>query len=185
VIIAGKTREGVYAYYSPTRINESNYIKMNVKHINVTRGFSPIYQLVQQIFYTGKRWECVEFARRFLLVTKAITFDDVDCATDIWRLDYFTHIQAQRPVELQKIWKVWAQQRFLVPEKNDVLIWERDREQPYGHVAIVVGRDGDDIHIAEQNYEDDPHKVSWKGRPYARTITLANEPFLIGWLRIE
>ena len=34
--------------------------------------------------YTGFQWQCVEYARRWLLLRKSCTFGDVPCACNIW-----------------------------------------------------------------------------------------------------
>ena len=36
--------------------------------------------------YTGIKWQCVEFARRWLIQNRGMTFGDVDVAADIWAL---------------------------------------------------------------------------------------------------
>lgn len=34
--------------------------------------------------YTGIKWQCVEFARRWLLTHQGVVYGDVDIAADIW-----------------------------------------------------------------------------------------------------
>ena len=34
--------------------------------------------------YTGIKWQCVEYARRWLLQERGVVFGDVDIAADIW-----------------------------------------------------------------------------------------------------
>ncbi|CUF79015.1 D-alanyl-glycyl endopeptidase-like protein, putative [Bodo saltans] len=112
--------------------------------------------------YTGMRWQCVEYARRFLIVRNATTFGDVDGAEDIWALPHFleawsgTLADGQEEARPHPIVKYYAQNctaststigsgagkhamMVATPALGDVIIWKRQQDMPYGHVGVVVG----------------------------------------------
>ena len=115
--------------------------------------------------FTGYKWQCVEYARRWLLLRKTCTFDSIRSAADAWK-------------ELTYIKRVTDGQKFpliahsngssTLPKKGSFLIYPRnDRDLPFGHIAIITEVGRDYIRIAEQNYRF--HR--WSGN-YARQIPL-------------
>ena len=66
--IIGITDQGVIAFSNENSNHQANY-----------------YQGI----YTGLKYECVEFVRRWLIIVYNITFDSVDHAKDIYNLNYF------------------------------------------------------------------------------------------------
>ena len=42
--------------------------------------------------YTGLKWQCVEYARRWLLVNRGEVYGDVDIAADIWQIPFVTRV---------------------------------------------------------------------------------------------
>ena len=118
----------------------------------------------------GKKWECVEFVRRFLVETRGITFPSVENAYDIWNLDHFTTLDGT-PVEIQKL-------DIQSIATGDIMIWRAAPNSPAGHVAVVahVGRT---ICLVEQNNLD----VKWNG-PYARCVAAKSLTDVIGLIRL-
>ncbi len=59
---------------------------------------NPVPFLIDETF-TGIKWQCVEYARRWLLINKKVVYGDVDVAADIWQLDYVVtpDKQTQKP----------------------------------------------------------------------------------------
>jgi hypothetical protein len=52
--------------------------------------------------YTGIKWQCVEYARRWLLVNKGAVYADVDTAADIWNeIDHLTDVASNRILPLE------------------------------------------------------------------------------------
>lgn len=43
-------------------------------------------KFVKDVF-TGVRWQCVEFSRRFLIITKQVTFEGIDGAHQIFNIN--------------------------------------------------------------------------------------------------
>jgi hypothetical protein len=162
---------------------------------------------------TGMKWQCVEFARRFLLVKHGVVFTDVMGAVDIWRL---TNVH----------WFNDPTQRFhlgryrndddadRLPVVGSLVVWPIQKDMPFGHVAVIgevieeppATREGKDefapvtaarrvatIRVGEQNY----HSIEWKGKTFARELhveTKDGEYFAIvdpagyrtlGWMTYE
>ena len=56
-----------------------------------------------------------------------------------------------------------------IPKVNDVIIWSRNKsDTPYGHIAVILKIEGDQIFIGEQNWSND----AWESPPsYSRILT--------------
>jgi len=122
--------------------------------------------------YAGKKWECVEFVRRFLM-RRGITFDEIDHAYDILNLHSFQTLDGI---------KIPIDKNTNNPEKGDILVWGKDgRDMKNGHVAIVVSKDNGNLLIAEQNWEN----KDWEERNYSRVIRVETEPYLMGCIKIK
>jgi glutathionylspermidine amidase/synthetase len=92
---------------------------------------------------TGIKWQCVEYARRYLQTTRGITFSHVDGAFEIPSAKFTTLDGAS------------------VKKTNDLkvgslVIWPKHYKynSPYGHVAVVSKIMPNGIYVAEQNYDD-------------------------------
>jgi len=136
--------------------------------------------------YTGVKWQCVEYARRWLILRRNLTFSEVNCAYDIWNLKSFKNLQNLSKCSIVKR----ANGSEQPPTQNSVLIWKRSRGNPYGHVAIIseVNVDKRYIRVAEQNLDT----TYWPGN-YSREIPLIynhgwyindTDP-LYGWIEIS
>lgn len=114
---------------------------------------------VREHFY-GLKWECVEFARRYLHVASGYLLPFVENARDLWDI---------LPRESRCI----ASSICGPVRKGSVLIF--DDKGPYegtGHVAIAISDSTMYlIDIAEQNM--DPTGI--------RTIDVTKEDYLLGW----
>ena len=147
--------------------------------------FSGEKHLVHGIF-TGYKWQCVEYARRWLLLRKTCIFRNIGTAADIWH-------------DLENVVRVTDGQKFSLirhpngsptkPKKDTILIYSRCHELPYGHVSIITDVGPDYVRVAEQNYLF--HR--WAGN-YARQISilaahgqyhLRDRYKISGWLEIE
>ena len=94
-------------------------------------------------FNTGIKWQCVEYARRYLQTTRGITFANVKGAFEIPRAKFSTLDGAS------------------VKKTNDLkvgslVIWPKKykKNAPYGHVAVVSKIKSNGIYVAEQNYDN-------------------------------
>ena len=134
--------------------------------------------------YTGIKWQCVEFARRWLLANHGVVYGDVDIAADIWNLDF-----VYTPDKENKFpFKEFVNGSTEVPRRGDLLIYSGEFHGT-GHVAVVLQIDTDQmtVFVGEQNFDN----KKWQHK-YARAITYIHhsngtwllDPYLIGWKRV-
>lgn len=92
---------------------------------------------------TGIKWQCVEYARRYLQTTRGITFQDVDGAFEIPSAK-FTTLDGNSVKKTNDL------------KVGSLVIWPKKYEHnaPYGHVAVVSKIRPNGIYVAEQNYDD-------------------------------
>ena len=121
--------------------------------------------------YTGLKWECVEYARRWLISQRGILFESIPDAADIWTLETATRLSGETVP--------FHSSTTGVPLVGSLLIYGKSYALPHGHVSVVVNVTETEIQLAEQNWTDDV----WHN--YARTIPIQNgtiqEPGVVGW----
>jgi len=99
--------------------------------------------------FTGFKWQCVEFARRWLLLRKTCIFRSIGSAGDIWHeLSFIERVTDGKKFPLI----AHANGSSIFPKKDSLLIYPRSRALPFGHIAIITEVGRDYIRIAEQNY---------------------------------
>ena len=138
--------------------------------------------------YTGIKFQSVEFVRRWLISVYKITFESVDNATDIFKLQNFILVKYPSI-------KIIIEKCVNDGSKNiafgNVIIWDSQGGafDVYGSCAIVVKVKNNIIFIADQNVSN----KSWNGKCYTRKLYL-NENNMIedreypdtkitGWLK--
>jgi trypanothione synthetase/amidase len=125
--------------------------------------FSAERHYVHGIF-TGYKWQCVEYARRWLLLRKTCIFRNIGSASDAWHeLSNIERVTDGKKIPLV----AHSNGSSVLPKKDSLLIYPRSRDLPFGHIAIITEVGRDYIRIAEQNYKF--HR--WSGN-YARQIQL-------------
>ncbi len=135
--------------------------------------------------YTGIKWQCVEYARRWLLKELGVVFGDVDIAADIWAIQ-----RVSNPINHQtQTFESIVNGAHALPQRGDLLIYGKSYLGT-GHVAVVVSinEKQQTIRLAEQNYEN----TKWQ-KNYAREIKYVNsdnrywllDSYLIGWKRVQ
>jgi glutathionylspermidine amidase/synthetase len=94
--------------------------------------------------YTGVKWQCVEYVRRYLQTTHGITFGNVDGATQIphakfTTLDGSNHVQTTNDLRV-----------------GGLIVWPKyyKNNAPDGHVAVISDIKPNGIYVVEQNYDD-------------------------------
>ncbi|MDH5346195.1 MAG: CHAP domain-containing protein, partial [Gammaproteobacteria bacterium] len=114
--------------------------------------------------YMGQKWQCVEFARRWLYVNHGRIFDEVAMAYDIFRLDSIRKVDEDVRLPLRS----FRNGTRRPPEPGALLIWDEGGEFPMtGHVAVIVEVTAVSVRIAEQNYRH----YKWEpGRHYSREL---------------
>jgi hypothetical protein len=137
--------------------------------------------------YTGIKWQCVEYARRWLLVNEGVVYGDVDYAIDIWdKIGYYHHVEHNEDIPVSN----FINGSIVMPARGDLLIYARVMFGGTGHVAVITGVDDNQgyIIVAEQNFKNAP----WKS-DYTRKIPLIRrgdaywllDSYLIGWKRMQ
>ena len=111
------------------------------------------------------QWQCVEYARRYLITKLGVTFDSVDGAEDVFALKTVESIDTGKKYKF-KTFKNNKNSNCRIknniPKVNDVIIWARNKsDTPYGHIAVILKIEGDQIYIGEQNWSND----AWTGEP--------------------
>ena len=94
--------------------------------------------------YTGIKWQCVEFARRYLIVTHGITFSDVTSAFQIPDAK-FTTLDGKQNIEVRNNLQV-----------GSLIVWPKNymANSVDGHVAVVSSITPTGITVVEQNYDN-------------------------------
>ena len=92
---------------------------------------------------TGIKWQCVEYARRYLQTTRGITFANVKGAFEIPRAK-FTTLDGTSVKKTNDL------------KVGSLVIWPKKykHNSPYGHVAVVSKIKSNGIYVAEQNYDN-------------------------------
>ncbi len=117
--------------------------------------------------YTGYKWQCVEFARRWLLINKGYVFEDIAMAYDIFRLPHVKCVSSNEKLPL----KAFENGALRRPEPGCMLIWKEGGEfERTGHVAIVTEVFDNALRIAEQNLN---HEKWHEGADYSRELPVS------------
>ena len=120
--------------------------------------------------YSGMSWQCVEYARRWLIQVNQHTFGDVDNAQQIWDIEHVTGVGDSKKYKF--ISKPNPNRQ--APEIGDLMIYKIALPDfPYGHVAVIVDVNSKAgyVDIAEQNYTNN----QWMDtNQYARRIILVH-----------
>ena len=126
--------------------------------------------------YTGIKWECVEYVRRWYIKIFNITFPSIKDAVDIWNIPYAYDPVTKKKFRFDSIMNGTNAE----PVVGDILVFTQNEFYPYGHVAIITRLTQDYVYLAEQNIDD----TVWN-KPYSRKIkrrvdTIV-DPFVLGW----
>ena len=98
--------------------------------------------------YMGYKWQCVEFARRFLYLNYGIVFPGVGRAYEIFSLRFLRQVINEAILPLQ----AFANGAKRAPAAGSLLIWQEGGEfKGTGHVAVITEVLADRVRIVEQN----------------------------------
>ena len=125
-----------------------------------------------RLFATGIKFQCVEFARRWLLIHYDMIFDNVDDAINIWNLNTITRITDNKRFSFVSI----LHDGHALPKVGSLLIYRSTPVLQTGHVAVVTRIENGLLHFAERNRNhfnktvrilpngmlDDPEIIGWK-----------------------
>ncbi|EGR29718.1 trypanothione synthetase, putative [Ichthyophthirius multifiliis] len=107
----------------------------------------------EHVVFCGFKYQCVELARRFMIVNQDVFFQDIDCAYHIFDLKYVYDIfDHNNKIEF----KSFLNGGNVAPQRGDLIISAKSKNQPYGHVSVVVRCNIEEkyVDIIEQNYDD-------------------------------
>jgi len=135
--------------------------------------------------YTGIKWQCVEYARRWLLTNKDVVYGDVDIAADIWDLQSVHSPDKDSTYPFVSILN-GAENASL--QRGDLLIYAA-AFLGTGHVAVILAVDEaqQKVIVGEQNFankiwqEKSAREVEYIIRDQQLWLL---DPYLIGWKRV-
>jgi len=159
--------------------NVPAYSNTNDEIFNIERHY--LYGI-----FMGIKWQCVEYARRWLLLRKGCVFKNIRCAADIWNdINHVERVTDGKHFPL----KPYPNGSPTFPQIDSFLIYSRSTEQPVGHIAVICDVGSNYIRIAEQN-----NKFHYWSGDYARQIPvifkdglyyIEDEDEIYGWMAIE
>jgi hypothetical protein len=149
------------------------------------RYFSEEQNFVNGI-YTGYKYQCVEYARRWVL-SRGFEFVSVPFASHIWHVPFLERSTDKKPT----LFRAVPNGSSTPPVADSIIIWKVAEEVPYGHIAVItdVSTEHGYVRIAEQNMENN----YWPGN-YARELKLElvdggywirDEAEMYGWMVIN
>ncbi|MTB65820.1 bifunctional glutathionylspermidine amidase/synthase [Providencia sp. wls1943] len=117
--------------------------------------------------YMGYKWQCVEFARRFLYLNYGVVFTDVGMAYEIFALRFLRHVVDDGILPL----RAYQNGSQMKPTAGSLLIWAEGGEFEHtGHVAIITQVIDNKVRIVEQNVLH--HKLP-AGQQWTRELPLS------------
>lgn len=162
-----------------------------VAHNNTPEGFVSSEHVhifhKEQSLYTGIKGQCVEFARRWLILKKDLSFESIEYAKDLWNFSSFFCIHDQsKKVDIKKFKNANTTEP---PQIGDLLIYDTSAAVITGHVAVVTDLKDNIVFLAEQNYVPG----YWNHSSYSRAVLLNKKASMlslddigiIGWIRLE
>lgn len=119
--------------------------------------------------YMGYKWQCVEFARRFLYLNYGVVFTDVGNAYEIFSLRFLRQVVNDTLLPLQ----AFANGSKRIPCAGALLIWQALGEfKETGHIAIITEVLPDSVRIVEQNVV---HTRFPAGQQWTRELPLTHQ----------
>ncbi|MCG8710633.1 bifunctional glutathionylspermidine amidase/synthase [Brenneria sp. 4F2] len=155
---------GTLLGYAPggVAIYSSNYRSLDPKNMPGDASFRSYIDNE----YMGHKWQCVEFARRFLFLNYGFVFTDVGMAYEIFSLRFLRQVVNDNILPLQ----AFANGSLRAPVAGSLLIWQKGGEfYETGHVAVITQLVGNKVRIAEQNVT---HMLLPQGQQWTRELTL-------------
>ncbi|CAD8145323.1 unnamed protein product [Paramecium pentaurelia] len=120
--------------------------------------------------YIGFKYQCVEYARRFLTLNFKAAFQDVPHAHHIWALDTIEDCTKEEGTFPFINFPNGSQEP---PKFGDLIIYPYSKEQRFGHVGVIINVNLEEkfVDIGEQNYEE----AGWECPEYARRLIMKIE----------
>lgn len=149
-----------------------------------------IHNKPTQIF-CGIKYQCVEYSRRWLILTYGITFEEINMAYLIFISPFikFTNILSKQIVLYTKCFNG----SHTKPIIGSIVVWDKTNNYITGHVAIIVNIDNTHIYIGEQNWDNNLWHNSYSRK--IKLINISNQYWLddpnqfnlkiLGWLNLN
>jgi glutathionylspermidine amidase/synthetase len=126
--------------------------------------------------YMGEKWQCVEFARRWLYLNHGWIFDEVGMAYEIFDLESIRDVRNNTRLPMRS----FQNGSKRLPQPGSLLVWDEGGEfGRTGHVAIVVEAQPNCVRIAEQNLR---HQEWPAGKSYSRELKARRSPTGEFWI---
>jgi len=118
--------------------------------------------------YLGVKWQCVEYARRWLAFNKNAAFASVGRAFQIFDM---TEVMDLTTTNKNLPFASYKNKNDEAPKFGDLIIYAKASDSPAGHVGVIVNVNTQDgyFDVAEQNYNN----RKWKDPDnYARRLKI-------------
>ncbi|KEG10463.1 putative trypanothione synthetase [Trypanosoma grayi] len=186
--VIGVTDNGVPVFSNGDKAFCSNEISVapNAKHIGIVH---PVV-ITNAYEKLGYKWLALEFARRYLAMTKGLWLASVPTAEELWDADdVVTEIPSGVPVTVSRE-KNGATTNM--PSAGDLFVWGRSATMPFGHLGVVTHSSNSWVRIAEQNnaFERWPAGENYSRQIERRVrddgiVEFVDEDQLLGWINIQ
>lgn len=97
--------------------------------------------------FIGWKWQCVEFARRWLLLRKGLLLPEVDFAAHLIYLTYAVDPQTGEQVPMRAVFNHGMEK----PVEDALIIYGERIDNFVGHVGVIVEVGDNYVRIADQN----------------------------------
>ena len=110
------------------------------------------YEFLKNNLIIGHKWQCVEYARRWLILSLGIYFESIPCAYNIFELKSVYNFKLDK----EEKFVPYSNGSSIPPAYGDLIIFPKSKQDPWGHVAVCTGinLDNNYIDISEQNYAE-------------------------------
>ena len=108
---------------------------------------------LKEDLFTGCKYQCVEYSRRWLILNRRFIFGDVSCANKIFdKINFVTNVDTNKKHNLIG----FTNGSTTKPEFSDILIFPVAYKQNYGHVGIITGVNLEKgfVEVSEQNNDN-------------------------------
>ena len=100
-----------------------------------------------QGFFTGVKWQCVEFARRWLLHRKGLMLPDVYFAAHLFLIPHVFDAATFNPVPVRSVRNGAPEP----PQADSLIIYSTQYNSFPGHVGVITEVGKDYVRVADQN----------------------------------
>lgn len=130
------------------------------------------------VIYTGVRWQCVEFIRRYLIIRHGITFQPIENAYDFIQLSHFIALRNSIHIPIQ----IFTYYKYSHPRPHDIIVLHYKKT---GHIGIISHYDVKNklVYIVDQNKcNSNGKKCRWDTHLYS-CVYPVDSIHIVGWIR--